>query len=424
MVALLLTVLGFDFRLHQRHLFELQEQRLDSLEDVLRHSLQSAVSDVVAISADPGVRRYLEDGGDPDAFRDALMGIAEANISYDQVRYIDETGQEVVRLDRTADRSVAGVADHRLQDKSSRYYFVDTMQGAPGAVYVSPLDLNVENGKVDDPPKPVIRVATAVFDMSGNRRGILIINVLGAYILDTVDSYQALGGHDLEMLNGEGYYLYGGDQERRWGFMFDDGRDWTMARDEPDAWKEIRSRVTSRFDRSGIRYLSRQVRLDDLLMEVRTKPADGVTNPVGMQRVEYSYLIVVSKLAWSAVVAEYGAQLRILLGLSLPLVVLVVLSMWNRSRQALDLAEASRLQRSTASELANSRDEVKALQALLPICSNCAKIRDDNGYWHRVADYLTRHEGLRFTHGVCQDCLDKYYVDDLHDADMDPPHPG
>ena len=48
------------------------------------------------------------------------------------------------------------------------------------------------------------------------------------------------------------------------------------------------------------------------------------------------------------------------------------------------------------------------LRALLPICSYCKSIRDERGGWHRVDDYLHRHTGVQFTHGMCPDCLEVY----------------
>ncbi len=60
-------------------------------------------------------------------------------------------------------------------------------------------------------------------------------------------------------------------------------------------------------------------------------------------------------------------------------------------------------------ELANKR--VKALRGLLPICASCKKIRDDQGYWAQVEEYITRHADVEFSHGLCPDCLKRLYPD-------------
>ncbi len=56
---------------------------------------------------------------------------------------------------------------------------------------------------------------------------------------------------------------------------------------------------------------------------------------------------------------------------------------------------------------------VKQLQGLLPICSYCKKVRDDNNYWHQVEEYITEHSDAKFSHGICPDCYEKYAKADL-----------
>lgn len=53
--------------------------------------------------------------------------------------------------------------------------------------------------------------------------------------------------------------------------------------------------------------------------------------------------------------------------------------------------------------------EVRTLQGLIPICANCKKIRDDKGFWQKVEVYLEEHSNARFTHGLCEDCIQKLY---------------
>jgi phosphoserine phosphatase RsbU/P len=56
------------------------------------------------------------------------------------------------------------------------------------------------------------------------------------------------------------------------------------------------------------------------------------------------------------------------------------------------------------SELEKALVQVKQLQGLLPICSYCKSIRDDQNYWHQVDAYLGEHSEARLTHAVCPHC--------------------
>jgi phosphoserine phosphatase RsbU/P len=57
-------------------------------------------------------------------------------------------------------------------------------------------------------------------------------------------------------------------------------------------------------------------------------------------------------------------------------------------------------------ELQATLDKVRQLRGLLPICSYCKRIRNDQNYWERVEVYVTEHTDARFTHGICPTCLE------------------
>lgn len=62
-------------------------------------------------------------------------------------------------------------------------------------------------------------------------------------------------------------------------------------------------------------------------------------------------------------------------------------------------------------ELQEALDKVKQLSGLLPICSHCKKIRDDEGYWQQVEVYIRDHSEAEFSHGICPDCMKNFYAD-------------
>jgi len=66
-------------------------------------------------------------------------------------------------------------------------------------------------------------------------------------------------------------------------------------------------------------------------------------------------------------------------------------------KQLEELADKNRL-------LEKQLDEIKTLRGILPICSVCKKIRDDQGYWNKLESYLHSHSGVHFSHGYCPEC--------------------
>ncbi len=60
-------------------------------------------------------------------------------------------------------------------------------------------------------------------------------------------------------------------------------------------------------------------------------------------------------------------------------------------------------------ELQDALAKVKKLSGLIPICSSCKKIRDDQGYWNQLEKYLLEHSDATLSHGLCPDCAKKLY---------------
>jgi|GEM_PF-5001888 len=60
-------------------------------------------------------------------------------------------------------------------------------------------------------------------------------------------------------------------------------------------------------------------------------------------------------------------------------------------------------------KLQTALEEIKTLKGILPICSNCKKIRDDGGYWEMLEAYLEKHSEVLFSHGICPTCIEELY---------------
>lgn len=62
-------------------------------------------------------------------------------------------------------------------------------------------------------------------------------------------------------------------------------------------------------------------------------------------------------------------------------------------------------------DLRQALEQVRTLQGIIPICMHCKKIRDDAGYWEQVEAYVSRHADVRFSHGICPECVKRHYRD-------------
>ncbi len=169
-----------------------------------------------------------------------FLTLAAHHQIFQQIRFLDNTGKEIVRVN-TKDGRTWLTPVPELQDKSSRYYFQAAARLKPGQVYVSPMDLNVEQGKIEHPLVPVIRYATPVVGQDGDIKGVLVLNVFGSTFLHLFHTQQenTRHGERFFLLNNDGYFLYHPDSGKTFGFML--GTEETFARYEPELAPLIQS---------------------------------------------------------------------------------------------------------------------------------------------------------------------------------------
>ena len=93
--------------------------------------------------------------------------------------------------------------------------------------------------------------------------------------------------------------------------------------------------------------------------------------------------------------------------------------MWEKNRVArleiatdiTDRKEAEVVREALIEKLERALDEIKKLRGILPICSFCKNIRNDEGYYEQIEEYLHHHSGVDFSHTICPKCLKEHYPD-------------
>ncbi|QOY52187.1 diguanylate cyclase [Candidatus Sulfurimonas baltica] len=144
-----------------------------------------------------------------DHIASIMMAITHSNPSIMQFRFIDNNGDETIRIDRDSSGGAPYNIDKKsLQNKADRYYFQETKDVAKGRAWFSNVDLSIEDGKIVQPVVPMLRVAKAYYD-NDRFKGILIINIFMKKILEEAtaselfnlaifdkDSYILCSNHD------------------------------------------------------------------------------------------------------------------------------------------------------------------------------------------------------------------------------------
>lgn len=161
-----------------------------------------------------------------------FMKMMNAKPYYDQIRYLDENGKEMVRID-LVNGIPKEISRSELQSNADTEYFIETMKLRPREIYFSPVNLNREYDKIEIPYKPVIRCGIPIYSSNGKKKGILIANIGAEYVLQNMLKNAELSNlSKVFVVNQDGYYLHHPDRQKQWGFELNTNE--KISRDYPE----------------------------------------------------------------------------------------------------------------------------------------------------------------------------------------------
>lgn len=408
--ALIVLALYFSQEASLREAWQANERDVVARQQqVIGGELRTVVADVMILSQLRTLRELLADGT-PErrrALAEEYRLVLEQRRIYDQARFLDADGMEVVRVNYREQQTDIVPAE-KLQDKRDRYYFQEATRLAAGQLYVSPFDLNVEDGTIERPLKPTIRFATPVFAADGTFRGVVIVNYLGARLLDRLREAAVGALGDVALVNADGYWLLGPSPEQEWAFMYPEKRDVSFAAAFPETWRAIAAAEQGQF-REG----------DGLWTHREVRPLARIQSGVGFTSTPSSVSSDAKHYAWRVVahvpvaVMEREAS-RLRAGLwrlfaALVLVLLVVAWLWARVALAHRVAREQLLQSARLSAIG------EAMTALTHESRNALQ-RSQAGLDMLVKRVADRPEALQLL-GEVQSA--QYFLRDQYEAVRD-----
>ncbi len=196
-------------------------------------------SDLRIVAKLPALQHYLNTGNPKfiDELAQFYLALTKEKQRYDNVRNLNTDGHEIIRINYNVGNPSI-VPHEKLQDKSRRYFFNDTFSLNLGEIYVSPMDLGVEENRLVIPFKPTIRFGTPILDDSGRKNGVILFDYLANDLLLNFQKIARGESHNAMLLNSDGYWLSCANPADEWGFMLDK-KDRTFGHDFSEEWKSI-----------------------------------------------------------------------------------------------------------------------------------------------------------------------------------------
>ena len=236
---------------------------LSQRNDLIRSLVTSSINDLEFLAINTSVIDYmsLDSSSSKVELLDVMESLANQNWNYKQVRFIDFSGVERIRLNWVDDK-LEVVSPERLQNKSERDYFEKASKLPEGKIYVSPIDLNIERGRIELPHQRVIRFGTPIYSRDNDLVGVIVINQylndLFEWLMKNDDTWES----DFMLLNSNGYWLTSSDDQFQYGFMFDDKLNESFMNYYPEVWQLLENNKVGNIIQDNNLFVFRHFSLD------------------------------------------------------------------------------------------------------------------------------------------------------------------
>ena len=180
---------------------------------ILKEKIQDIDNIVYSLAKNPTMQNYLETKNQQkiSELENIFLAIAGINTKIMQLRYIDQNGMEIIRVDRTNEQDEPYlVKDSHLQNKKNRDYFQSVAQLKEQKIWHSKFNLNIEHGKIEIPYRPTLRVVLPLFEKQNKFVGIIIVNMLTTNLFNSI---RKSGAFDHYIIDKEGNYIIHPDDQ-------------------------------------------------------------------------------------------------------------------------------------------------------------------------------------------------------------------
>jgi len=167
-----------------------------------------------------------------------------------------------------------------------------------------------------------------------------------------------------------------------------------------EKWKPIREEVIQLFEAGN---------KQDAIFITKSKGAEHVAKLEAKMLELTSYARKKADSFIELAETEQSKFERIILVLTLLGILVSIAISFNAITRVL---KAENLLRDKNNTLQKALDEIKTLQGILPICSFCKNIRNDQGYYEQIEGYIHKHSGVDFSHTICPSCMEKHYPEE------------
>jgi PAS domain S-box-containing protein len=313
---------------------EREFSRLGLFDQILHRTVTDIAEDLKVLSDSEALRSYLssENPTELDRITHRIAFFIQQKADYDHVTWLDQNGRELFRVNQGG----TIVPREQLQERQSADNFQKASAPKPGEIYISPFDLNVENGKVEEPYRSILRLAIPVFSETGQYRGAYVISYRGSNLLAGMQQFvPAQFRGRFRMLNAQGYWIKAAKPQDEWGFMIPGNTGKTVAQTDPGLWSKISKEPEGQVRHARGLFTWRRFSAEEIGKELHTKVVASD-----------SFLIIASEITapeWNSLFAQLRSTFWILGALLFALLAIAIRFLLLKERAAAEISNSKQM---------------------------------------------------------------------------------
>ena len=205
---------------------KMENQVANTGENIVKF-LENSAGDIVFLSKTPpiqGIVRSRENNGidkqGNSSYKDWVerlevhfLGTMDMNPYYYQIRYLDENGQEMVKIKRE-NQQLRKFTTKEMQTETETSFFRQTLNLQNGNIYISAVELNKEKGKIQIPYTPIVHCSTPIYSPDGKKKGMIVADILADYFFKNIDKINLNKIGQAFVVDRNGTYIYNSDKSQ------------------------------------------------------------------------------------------------------------------------------------------------------------------------------------------------------------------
>ena len=205
------NILRFELKEHEynstKNSYKFENKYLSKIIDEGKRNIDNILDEKVFIN-------FIEDSKYKDSVETLFYNYASSKDEILQLRFIDLDGNELIRVQKYYTNQKPEILKiEQLQNKKNSKYMADALKMTVNDFFISELNLNSEFGKIQIPYYPTIRIIKSVFNKSGEKKGLLVLNL---NLKSFIQSLEEFGHLKVYLIDKDGNYLFHPDSSKRW----------------------------------------------------------------------------------------------------------------------------------------------------------------------------------------------------------------